>query len=159
MAKLSVSILLAATLVFSALLPSGAYAQSPHRGGDYAQIAVPNVQAAVSFFRNVLDCEAINTSASVKTSALMVCQSGMVLDLVLSQQGESAVGATPLRFVVKDVAHADRWLRNEGARVIGKPVLSTSGPDAGQTLVNFVSPWGMRLQLAGSTGNKVSAVP
>lgn len=159
MAKFSASILLATTLVFSTLLPSDAHAQSPHRSGDYAQIAVPDVQAAVSFFRNVLDCESLSTSASAKTSALMVCQSGMVLDLVLSKSGKPPVKATPLRFVVNDIGHADRWLRNDGARVIGKPVPSNSGPDAGQTLVNFISPWGMRLQLVGSTGNAVTAIP
>lgn len=159
MAKFSASILLAAMLIFSAIVPAGVHAQSAHRTGDYAQVAVPDVQAAVSFFRNVLDCESIDTSASAKTSALMVCQSDMVLDLVLSQSGKSPVRTTPLRFVVSDVENADQWLRNEGARVVGTPVKATSGPDAGQTVVNFISPWGMRLQLVGSTGNRISAVP
>ncbi|MDQ6647193.1 MAG: VOC family protein, partial [Pseudomonadota bacterium] len=130
-----------------------------HRSRDYAQVAVPDVRAAASFFRNVLDCEFIDTSASAKTSTLMACQSGTVLDLVLSEPGKSSVRTTPLRLTVSDVDTADQWLRKEGARVVGVPVKATSGPDAGQTVVNFVSPWGMRLQLVGSTGDRISALP
>jgi catechol 2,3-dioxygenase-like lactoylglutathione lyase family enzyme len=159
MAKSTVSILLAATLIFSAFCPLGVHAQPLRHGGDYAQVNVPDIRQALSFFGNVLDCERIDRSASVQTSALMECQSGMVLELVRSRPGLTRTRSTPLRFFVADVSNASQWLRHEGARTVGKPVVATSGPDAGQTLINFTSPWGLHLQLVGETGDRVSALP
>lgn len=159
MPKFTASTILAAMLVFSLIHPLDGHAEPARSGADYAQIDVPDVQQAVSFFRNVLDCEAIDSSTTNKISALMVCDSGQVLELVRMHSGGSRADAPPLRFLVNDVANADRWLESEGARVVGKPVRATSGPDAGRTMINFTSPWGQRLQLVGSSGNTISALP
>ncbi len=141
-----------------ALLATGVHAQPVHRS-DYALIDVPDVHQAVDFFRNVLDCEVIDAATAKQNNALMACESGMILELVAARRGSSAANAAPVRFVVNDVTHADEWLEREGVRVIGKPSLAISGPDAGQMLVNFVAPWGLRLQLAGAAGSKISALP
>lgn len=141
-----------------ALLSAGLHAQPSHRS-DYALIDVPDIRQAVNFFRDVLDCEVIDAATAKQDTALMACESGMILELVAAHGGSSEKNAAPVRFVVNDVANADRWLKREGAHVIGKPVLATSGPDAGETMVNFVAPWGLRLQLVGAAGSKISAWP
>ncbi len=159
MPKFTVSLLLVATLIVSAWLPCPIHAQSLRHSVDYARVNVPDVGQALAFFRNVLDCERIDTSAGVETSALMECQSGMVLELVRAGSGQIPAMSTPLRFVGGDVAHADRWLRKEGAHAVGKPVVADSGPDAGQTMINFTSPWGLRLQLVGTTDDRITSLP
>jgi hypothetical protein len=85
--------------------------------------------------------EIIDAAATKRNNALMACASGMILELVVAPRCGSAANAAPMRFAVNDVANADQWLEQEGVRVIGKPVLATSGPDARQILVNFVAPW------------------
>lgn len=151
--------MLATMLAFSLFHSVNGYAEPARSGADYAQVDVPDLQQAVSFFRNVLDCRAIGSSAANRNSALMVCASGQVLELVRSQSGDYRADVSPLQFVVNDVANADRWLENEGAHVIGRPTRATSGQDAGRTMINFTSPWGLRLQLIGTSSNKISASP
>lgn len=158
MAKFLFSILLAA-IIASADGLSGVARADTFQRGDYASLSVPDIAQASSFFRNVLNCEAIDGTPASTRSALMICEKGMVIELVTASRDESLGKAKPLRFVINDVAHAERWLQRNGARVIGHAVLPMSGPDAGQTLVNFIAPWGQRLQLAGPTDPRITAVP
>ena len=158
MPKIFFTFTVAVAMASFALLSTRVLAQPVHRS-DYALIDVPDVQQAVDFFRNVLDCEVIDAATAEPNNALMACQSGMILEVVVSRSGSAAANVAPVRFVVNQIANADRWLEREGVRVIGKPVQATSGPDAGQTVVNFVAPWGLRLQLTGSAGSKISALP
>lgn len=158
MAKFLFTISLAVVMASLAFVSTGVRAQSGQRG-DYALIDVPDVQQAVNFFRNVLDCEVLDAVTAKQNNALMACKSGMILELVAVTSASSASNVAPVRFVVNDVANAGQWLEREGVRVIGKPILATSGSDAGQILVNFVAPWGLQLQLVGSADSKISALP
>ncbi|WP_254423919.1 VOC family protein [Rhodanobacter sp. C03] len=143
-------------------------------------IGVPDLAQATAFFRNILDCEpigltAVNTTTSeagsqhagVPSSRLLLCDSGNVVELFdnhaansLSASRHSANRSNePISFSAGDVAHADRWLRHEGVNVIGSPMTATSGPHAGQTVVNFVAPWGLRLQLVGRNTSQLATAP
>jgi hypothetical protein len=57
------------------------------------------------------------------------------------------------------VVHADQWLRREGVQVIGTSVTMKAGPHAGQTVVNFVAPWGLQLQLVGWNKSQLATAP
>ena len=150
------------------------------RDSGYVGIGVPDLAQATAFFRNVLDCEPIGpvagsatTSkgnarrAGVPASRLLLCDSGNVVELFDNHGANSLPasrhsanqGSEPIPFFADDVAHADRWLRHEGVSVIGSPVTVTSGPHAGQTVVNFVAPWGLRLQLVGRNTRQLATAP
>ena len=45
-------------------------------------------------------------------------------------------------------------LKAHGVRVLGEPVVRTSGPSAGQTWVYFLAPWGMQFELVSFPGGK-----
>lgn len=174
MSKSFLSLLAAAMLAMAAAaMPSSGRAATLH-DNDYVRISVPDLPQAVAFFRDILDCQLINPSAPAANSAeklrgsrLLSCDSGSIVELVDNHGRASPARASqslntsgePIRFISGNVANADRWLRNEGVRVVGTPQTLTSGPDAGQTVVNFVSPWGLRLQLVGWASDVATAGP
>ncbi|OOG46806.1 VOC family protein [Rhodanobacter sp. C01] len=160
-------------------LPFSGRAAGTH-DSDYVSIGVPDLVQATAFFRNVLDCEPIgpisaNATASeagsrhagLPSSRLLLCDSGNVVEL-FDNHGVNNISASrysakhdnePIPLFADDVTHGDRWLRHEGVRVIGSPVTATSGPHAGQTVVNFVAPWGLRLQLVGRNTGRLATAP
>ena len=150
-------------LVFSlvASAPSGARAATLY-GGDYARIGVPDLKQAVAFFQDVLDCRLIGpesatamvTSDDTPAFRLVSCDAGSVIEL-FDDRGSAPSSAPrptaqPLQFVSDDVLHAAQWLQRDGASIIGLPHRVTSGPMAGRMALDFVSPWGLRLQLVDS---------
>lgn len=158
MNKSMLSLLAIGFLAMLAALPVAGHAASL-RGPGYMKISVPDMQQAVTFFRDVLDCEWIappdtgeRTQNATSSSRLLICDSGSVVELFPQRQTDAPPDAAkdhraPIRFFANDVTTADRWLQREGVTVVGTPVTVTTGPHAGQTLVNFVSPWGLRMQL------------
>jgi hypothetical protein len=87
----------------------------------------------------------------------LACETGSIVELFDNRTGDppssprraAAADGGPIRFVSENVAHADQWLRRAGVHVVGSPQKLRSGPFAGMTVVNFVSPWGLHLQLMG----------
>jgi catechol 2,3-dioxygenase-like lactoylglutathione lyase family enzyme len=173
----SILSMLAGGLLFA--MASMGHAASVH-DNDYVAIDVPNLQQATAFFHNVLDCEQVNPAAGsepvqngrathddVPASRLLLCDSGTVVELFDAHAAQSPSlarratdhGSEPIAFSADNVAHADRWLRREGVQVTGAPVAVITGPHAGQTVVNFVAPWGLRLQLVGRSPSQVATVP
>lgn len=143
-------------LVFGllAFVPPGAHAATLHDNG-YASVGVPNLPQAVKFFQDVLDCRVIGlqpTGVARATSAsrLLSCDAGSIVELFAISASSPTGPAQPLQFVSADVRHADHWLRHQGARVSGAPHRLTSGPLAGRMVLDFVAPWGLRLQLVDS---------
>ncbi|WP_108473202.1 VOC family protein [Rhodanobacter thiooxydans] len=131
-------------------------------GGDYARIGVPDLAQAVAFFQNALDCRLIGPDSAtalaspggVPASRLMSCDAGSVIELFdnrgSSPSSVSRPAVRPLQFVSDDVLHAGQWLQHDGASVTGTPHRMASGPLAGRMVLDFVAPWGLRLQLIGS---------
>jgi catechol 2,3-dioxygenase-like lactoylglutathione lyase family enzyme len=160
------------SLLVVILLGVIALAASPNGRGatfhdsDYARIGVPDLPQAVAFFRDVLDCRPVNPipAGGTRQPRLLACDSGSIVELFDNHGAPSPAhpvssGDEPIRFVSNDVRNADQWLRGAGARVIGSPHTLSSGPDAGQTVVDFVSPWGLRLQLVSWGSNVTTAGP
>lgn len=156
--------LLLFALSLAAIAPSGARAATLY-GGDYVSVGVPDLGQAVAFFQDVLDCRLIGpesvvaeaTADDVPASRLLSCDAGSVVELFdnrgISPSPASSRTEQPLQFVSDDVQHASEWLRRTGVNVGGSPHRLTSGPLAGRMVLDFVSPWGLRLQLLGSDAN------
>lgn len=185
MRKTFLSMLAGGLLLVMAGVPVSGHAEAADDNG-YVAIAVPDLQQATTFFRNILDCEPISPittdefagAATLRNvhrtprhelpqSRLLLCDAGTVVELFDDRAARSPAparhatehGNEPVQFSTDDVAHAGQWLRREGVTVIGNPVTMRSGPHAGQTLVNFVAPWGLQLQLVGWSRSRVATAP
>jgi catechol 2,3-dioxygenase-like lactoylglutathione lyase family enzyme len=179
MRKSFLSILVFGFQAAMAGMPFSSHAASIHDSG-YVTIGVPNLQQATTFFRNILNCAPVNpvatdestTSTASRRSALsasrlLLCDSGTVVELfdehgarsLSSARHSTDRGNEPIQFGADDVAHADQWLRREGVQVIGTSETMKTGPHAGQTVVNFVTPWGLQLQLVGWNKSQLATAP
>lgn len=170
------------TLVFGFLAaittsaPFSSHAASVHDSG-YVSIGVPNLQQATTFFRNILDCEPVTANEptaatasrrpTLPASRLLLCDSGTVVEL-FDERGARSLssvhhpidhGNEPIQFSADDAAHAEQWLRREGVQVIGTSMTMKTGAHAGQTVVNFVTPWGLQLQLVGWNKSQLATAP
>lgn len=176
------SILAGGLLLAMASASFSGHAANGHDSG-YVTIGVPDMEQATAFFRNILDCEPVNpvagsesiestrvghaTGDTVHASRLLICDSDTVVELFDDREAHAPSPAThatdhdkePITFSADNVAHADRWLRREGVKVIGAPVTATTGPHAGQTVVNFMAPWGLQLQLVGRNPSHLATAP
>lgn len=144
------------------------------RGTDHIGFTVPNLDAAVDFFVNVIGCEAFHTlgpfqsdgdwmqthlnvhpRAVMKKLRFLRCRNGANFELFeyespdqnVQQPKNSDVGGHHLAFYVDDIAAAIAYLKSKGVRVLGEPTVRDAGPHAGQTWVYFLTPWGMQLEL------------
>lgn len=122
-------------------------------------MTVPDMRQALSFFRHVLDCETIDDVSTSARGALMLCEDGMVVELVKGTETRIPVKSATLRFAVSDVAHADRWLQRDGVHMVSRTLVPGAGPGSGEILVNFVAPWGQPLQLVGPADLQISSAP
>lgn len=157
----SLPALLFLTLGLVALAPPGVRAATLY-GGDYARIGVPDLAQAVAFFRDVLACRLIGPESATATVAsddppaprLVSCGAGSVIELFDDRDSAPSFAphraTPPLQFVSDDVLHAAQWLQRDGVSVIGLPHRAASGPLAGRMVLDFLAPWGLRLQLVGS---------
>jgi len=145
------------------------------RGLDHVGFTVPDIDAATSFFIDVVGCQLIYSlgsitddghgwmrqhlnvpaAAKVKDIRLLRCGHGSNFELFefeFSDQQTAAprncdIGGHHLAFYVDDFDAALTYLRDCGLTVLGEPTVRVSGPSAGQTWVYFLSPWGMQLEL------------
>jgi len=107
---------------------------------DYVRIDVPEMTQDVTFFRDVMACQAINPDAMTgrdagqHASSLMSCGPDEIVELVASPHPAHASnhGARPVRLMANNLADADQWLQRDG-------LPHRSG---GETVVNFTTPWG-----------------
>lgn len=142
-------------------------------GGDHIGITVPDLDAGVAFFVDVIGCEHIfdggrvggdpafmrerlnvHPDASLRYCFLR-CGHGLNLELFeYSAPGQrteppcnSDAGGHHVAFHVDDVHAAAAYLRERGIRVLGDPMSIDGGPAAGSTWVYFLAPWGLQLEL------------
>lgn len=144
------------------------------RGTDHIGFTVPDLDAAVAFFVDVLGCEPfydlgpfasdsdwmathlnVHPRAVMKRLKFLRCRNGSNFEIFeyaapdqnRIQPRNSDVGGHHLAFYVDDIGAAVAYLKDRGLRVLGEPTVRTAGPSAGQTWVYFLSPWGMQLEL------------
>ena len=144
------------------------------RGTDHIGFTVPDLEAAVKFFVEVIGCEAfydlgpfefdddwmsahlnVHPRAVMKKLKFLRCGHGSNFELFeyeapdqnINQPKNSDIGGHHLAFYVDDFEVGLAHLRAHGVRILGEPTVRTAGPSAGQTWVYFLAPWGMQLEL------------
>lgn len=150
------------------------------RGTDHIGFTVPDLDAAVDFFVNVIGCEAfydlgpfksdddwmhthlnVHPRTVMKRLKFLRCQHGSNFEIFeyeapdqnRQQPRNSDIGGHHLAFYVDDMEAALAHLRAHGVKILGEPTLSKNA-SAGQTWVYFLSPWGMQLELVSYPGGK-----
>lgn len=163
--------LIAATLATPAL----AQGVPGLRGPDHVGFTVPDLAVAVTFFTDVMGCEAfyplgpfsggdstwmadhLNVDAKAEIPQLQLVRCGNGANLEIFQYTapnqntvpprNSDIGGHHVAFYVDDMAAAVAYLRDMGVKVLGEPTTMTEGPSKGETWVYFLAPWGMQLEL------------
>ena len=152
------------------------------KGMDHIGFTVPDLDEAVSFFGDVMGCEAfyplgpfsggdstwmadhlnVDAKATIPAMRLMRCGNGTNLEIFqytapeqdMTPPRNSDVGGHHLAFYVEDMESAVAYLRDNGLTVLGNPTTMTEGPSAGETWVYFLAPWGLQLELVSYPGGK-----
>lgn len=142
-------------------------------GGDHIGITVPDLDAAVAFFVDVIGCEYIFDGGRIDGDPAFMrdvlnvhpearlrycflrCGHGANLEVFEyespDQRAEpprnSDVGGHHIAFYVDDIHAAVAHLREHGVRVLGEPMHIDDGPAQGASWVYFLAPWGLQLEL------------
>ena len=144
------------------------------RGTEHIGFTVPDLEQATSFFVEVIGCELMfelgpfvseddwmATHLNVHPRTVMSrlrffrCKHGSNFEIfqyespdqVLTQPKNSDIGGHHLAFYVDDLSAAVEYLKQKGVQLLGEPTLRTTGPNAGQHWIYFLSPWGMQFEL------------
>ena len=144
------------------------------RGTEHIGFTVPDLEQATSFFVDVIGCDCLfelgpfeseddwmATHLNVHPRAVMRrlrffrCKHGSNFEVFQYespgqnqvQPRNSDVGGHHLAFYVDDLDTAVAYLAEKGVRLLGKPTVRTTGPNAGQMWIYFLSPWGMQFEL------------
>jgi catechol 2,3-dioxygenase-like lactoylglutathione lyase family enzyme len=151
------------------------------RGTEHIGFTVPNLEEATSFFIDVIGCEFIfelgpfeadddwmATHLNVHPRAVMRrlrffrCKYGPNFEIFQYEAPDqnpappknSDIGGHHLAFYVDDFYVALEYLKQKGVRLLGQPTVRTAGPNAGQTWIYFLTPWGMQLELVSYPNGK-----
>lgn len=143
-------------------------------GADHLGFTVPSVDEAVDFFVNVIGCTPfygdgpiqsnadwmadhlnVRADAVIRKIRWLRCANGPNFELFEYEAQDQAteppknsdVGGHHLAFYVIDFVAALNYLKRQDLRIFGEPTVRTAGPNAGQTWVYFLAPWGMQLEL------------
>jgi catechol 2,3-dioxygenase-like lactoylglutathione lyase family enzyme len=145
------------------------------RGIDHAGLTVPDMDQAVAFFTEVIGCRVVTSfgpfrddegsfmtdlldvhpRAVIERITLLRCGDGSNLELFQYRAPEQAqspprnsdIGGHHLAFYVADIEAAAADLRARGVRTLMGPFAVTEGPAAGQSILYFLAPWGLQLEL------------
>ena len=145
------------------------------RGHDHTGITVPSMKEGLDFFVGVMGCKQamsfgpfaddhgtfmadhlnVNPRAVIKQITMVRCGMGSNIELfeyaspdqktVLPKNSD--VGGYHIAFYVDDINKATAYLKAKGIRTLADPLAVTEGPAAGQTILYFLTPWGMQLEL------------
>ena len=151
------------------------------KGTDHIGFTVPDLKLAVAFFIDVIGCEPfyelgpfssdedwmlthlnVHPRAVMNRLKFLRCRNGSNFELFeysapdqnRAQPKNSDVGGHHLAFYVEDMDAAVAYLRDKGVTILGEPTARVAGPNAGQTWVYFLSPWGMQLELVSFPNGK-----
>ncbi len=146
-------------LLFSMTFAIAGATRAASANGDYVALHVPNLPQATRFFRQILNCVVLNGAVATGQAAdvLLDCGHGTIVELArISAAAAHPDGdgkrrpAQAISLVTENAATAAQWLRAHHVQVLGPPRKVRRGPEAGLIVVNFLAPWGQRLQLVSS---------
>jgi catechol 2,3-dioxygenase-like lactoylglutathione lyase family enzyme len=144
------------------------------RGTEHIGITVPNLEEAVEFFTDVLGCEVfyelgpyiadddwmlrhlnVPPRTVMRRLKFLRCKNGANFEVIEYEvEGQHRigprncdVGGHHVALYVDDISSAISCLKGKGVRVLGEPTVRAHGPNAGQTWIYFLAPWGMQFEL------------
>jgi catechol 2,3-dioxygenase-like lactoylglutathione lyase family enzyme len=145
------------------------------RGHDHTGITVPDIKQAADFFINVLGCKEamsfgpfadekgnfmadllnVNPRAVIHQITLVRCGYGSNIELFQYSSPEqktvtpenSDVGGYHIAFYVDDIKAAKDYLDGKGVKTFFGPFPVNEGPAAGQSIVYFLAPWGLQMEI------------
>jgi catechol 2,3-dioxygenase-like lactoylglutathione lyase family enzyme len=145
------------------------------RGHDHTGITVPDIKAATDFFVNVIGCKDamsfgpfadekgdfmqqllnVNPRAVIHRITLVRCGSGSNIELFQYSSPDqknmtpknSDIGGYHIAFYVDDIQAAKDYLISKGVKTFFGPFPVKEGPAAGQSIVYFLAPWGLQMEL------------
>ena len=136
---------------------------------------MPDLKAALAFFTEVVGCQQamsfgpfaddkgtfmqdvvnVHPRAIIHQIAMVRCGYGS--DIELFQYGapdqanampkNSDIGGHHVALYVDDIEAAAAYLRAKNVRTMKGPIPITEGPAAGQTILYFLAPWGLQMEL------------
>ncbi|MGE5147355.1 MAG: VOC family protein [Candidatus Eiseniibacteriota bacterium] len=145
------------------------------RGHDHTGITVPNIKAAEKFFVEVLGCKKamsfgpfrddkgtfmedtlnVNPRAVIEQITMVRCGTGSNIELFEYKSPDqqtviaknSDVGGYHIALYVDDIQKAAAYLKSKDVTTFAGPLPVNEGPAAGQTILYFLTPWGMQMEL------------
>ena len=148
------------------------------RGLEHVAMTVPNLDEACKFFEEVMGCEVMFSAGSFSAETgldmdkqinvdpkarcleyrYVRCGNGTNLEIFQYEAPDqktkvprnSDIGGHHMAFYVDDIHAGIKHLKAHGVRVLGEPIVVTSGPTAGLTWIYFLTPWGLNLELVSS---------
>ena len=149
-------------------------------GPEHVGITVPDLEAAVAFFVDVIGCELVfdggasgrdpqfmETSLSVHPDSelkycFLRCGHGANFEVFEYSSPDqsptppknSDVGGHHIAFYVNDIEAAVAHLKSHGVTVQGEINRIADGPAAGSAWVYFLAPWGLQLELVSYPNGK-----
>ena len=176
MTRFALLVTLGAALTLSALSrPAAADSIPGLRGHDHTGITVPDVKAATAFFTDVIGCSHamsfgpfrddkgtfmsdvlnVNPRAVIEQISMVRCGYGSNIELFqysAPEQGtgmpkNSDLGGHHIALYVDDIDKAAAYLKEKGVKTLQGPIPVTEGPAAGQSILYFLTPWGLQMEL------------
>jgi catechol 2,3-dioxygenase-like lactoylglutathione lyase family enzyme len=166
---------LAALAIGSSLQPASADAIPGLRGHDHTGITVPDIKAATAFFTDVIGCTHamsfgpfkddkgtfmtdvvnVNPRAVIEEISMVRCGYGSNIELfqytspdqAKTEPKNSDVGGHHIALYVDDIDKAAAYLKDKNVKTMQGPIPITEGPAAGQSILYFLTPWGLQMEL------------
>jgi catechol 2,3-dioxygenase-like lactoylglutathione lyase family enzyme len=145
------------------------------RGHDHTGITVPDVKAATAFFTDVLGCSHamsfgpfsddkgtfmqdvvnVNPRAVIDEISMVRCGYGSNIELFQYQSPDQAktlpknsdYGGHHIALYVDDIDKAAAYLKSKNVTTMKGPIPVNEGPAAGQSILYFLTPWGLQMEL------------
>ncbi len=151
------------------------------RGTEHIGFTVPDLEEATRFFVDVIGCELmfelgpfssdddwmsshlnVHPRTVMRKLRFFRCKWGSNFEIFEYQAPDqrtappcnSDVGAFHLAFYVDDLESAVEYLKRNNVQLLGEPTLRSTGPNAGQHWIYFLTPWGMQLELVSFPNGK-----
>jgi len=144
------------------------------RGHDHTGVTVPDMAQAIGFFENILGCQkvmafgpfsddkgtfmqdalAVHPRAVITQIVQIRCGFGSNIELFsyqspdqkVAQPKNSDIGGYHIAIYVDDIKAADAYLKSKGVHTLFGPIPVAEGPAAGQTILYFLTPWGLQME-------------